>query len=320
MLPLYMKDGVQKIKATPVHQYIPQSYANAQQAVYMGKTLAEITNMTPFTRGQYVPVLVSNKGHSKARYSKRQPSLGDTHARRSQSRHMVNIPRNSKASFEGARTGAMVFGNPSYGIFHSRNEQPQQPQDEIVVGTEGWADYTWNKTTGVITYVQRGKTTVNTVQPGTTQHATITRNITNWAPAAGSATGGSASGSAAGGGAAGGATGGTPRKQDGSIDWTRLFEIAVGGAPAIISAAMPGAGTTTTGTDVTLTTTQGSAAPSYYNPTYGQSSVSPVLVVGVAAVAIGGLIFLTRSKSKPATVSNPRKRRKSSKRRRRGRK
>ena len=168
MLPLYMKNGKEQIRTTSVHQYIPKSYPDAQQAVYMGKTLAEITNMTPFTRGQYVPVLVTNKGHAQARYSQRKPRISDTHARRQTSRHMVNIPRNAKASFEGARTGSMVFGNPSYG--------------EVVTGTEGWATYFWDKNTGTITYDDPATGGRKVISPNTASHSAIVSAVGTWTP------------------------------------------------------------------------------------------------------------------------------------------
>jgi hypothetical protein len=293
MLPLYMKDGVQKIKTAPVHQYIPQSYTDAQQAVYMGKTLAEITNMTPFTRGQYVPVLVTNKGQSQARYSKRKPSVADTHARRSKSRHMVNIPRNSKASFEGARTGSMVFGNPSYG--------------EVVSGTEGWANYKWDKATGIITYTEIASGNTGTIQPNTAQHTAVV-NAVSWTPTSTGSTGTTSGGQQQGG-----------QSQGSGFNWNQLATDIFSNLPGIITAGQ-GGGTQTTGADVPMTTTTTtSGVPSYMqgNGVYGQSKgMSVGTMVAIAGGVIGALIFLPRIiRAVNPPKSNPRRRRRSSKRR-----
>ena len=294
MLPLYMKNGVEQIKTSSVHQYIPKSYSNAQEAVYMGKTLAEITNMTPFTRGQYVPVLVTNKGQSHARYSKRKPSVEDTHARHLKSRHMVNIPRNSKASFEGARTGSMVFGNPSYG--------------EVVSGSEGWANYKWDKATGVITYTEIASGRTGTIQPNTSQHTAVVGAV-NWS-----------SGSTGSTGTASGAQPQGEESEGGGFNWNTLATDIFSNLPGIITASQ-GGGQQTTGTGVPMTTTTTtSGTPSYMQPNYGQSKGMGVgTMVAIAGGVIGAFIFLPRIiRAVNPPKSNPRKRRRSS--RRRGRK
>ena len=273
MLPLYMKNGKEQIRTASVHQYIPKSYPYAQQAVYMGKTLAEITNMTPFTRGQYVPVLVTNKGHTQARYSQRKPTIADTHARHQKSRHMVNIPRNSKASFEGARTGSMVFGNPSYG--------------EVVSGTEGWATYTWDKATGIITYTDPSSGAPKSVAPGTATHTAIVSAVNSkggWSPTA------SASG------AAGGAPSAGEEGQGGGFNWNTLFTTLAENAAPIITAVGGGGATA----DPTLTTTGAGMgpAPSYLAPSYNQSSASSFLSPGkialIVTVGLAAVIVLPR--------------------------
>ena len=101
MLPIYQKDGKPMIKAFDVHQFIPKSSPWAQQAPYVGGKLAAMTNMMPFTRGQYVPVH-TRIGHK-----------GATHAQtvegsKSASRQMYTRPEDHKASFEGS-----VFGSSS---------------------------------------------------------------------------------------------------------------------------------------------------------------------------------------------------------------
>jgi len=59
--------------------------------------------------------------------------------------------------------------------------------DVIVTGSEGWADYTWNKTTGVITFTKDGKS--YTVKSGTTSYNDITTaSDINWTPVAPQAT------------------------------------------------------------------------------------------------------------------------------------
>jgi hypothetical protein len=60
--------------------------------------------------------------------------------------------------------------------------------DVIVTGSEGWADYTWNKTTGVITYKVRSSGDTATVKSGTTSYNDITTKVTNWTPVAPQAT------------------------------------------------------------------------------------------------------------------------------------
>lgn len=110
MLPLYMQNGQQMIKSSPVHQYIPQSYPYARQATYMGKKIAQLTNMTPFTRGQYVPVLVPSTDASHSRVVKRGATHQDTLASRQAPRQMMKRPTESKTAFSGVRDAGMVFG------------------------------------------------------------------------------------------------------------------------------------------------------------------------------------------------------------------
>lgn len=110
MLPLYMKDGEEMIASTEVHQYIPQSTPYAREATYMGKRIAELTNMTPFTRGQYVPVLVPSADASHSRVAYRGATHQDTLAARQAPRQMMKRPTEEKTAFSGVRDAGMVFG------------------------------------------------------------------------------------------------------------------------------------------------------------------------------------------------------------------
>ena len=56
--------------------------------------------------------------------------------------------------------------------------------DEIVTGTDGWANYTWNKTKGVITFTKDSKS--YTVKQGSSNYTDITTKVKDWTPVASS--------------------------------------------------------------------------------------------------------------------------------------
>lgn len=59
MLPTYMRQGNVVIEG-PVTIPIPRSTALATFAPYRGEEIAQLNNMSPFTKGQYVPAVVGN--------------------------------------------------------------------------------------------------------------------------------------------------------------------------------------------------------------------------------------------------------------------
>lgn len=103
MLPIYHEDGKPMIAAFDVHQFIPKSSPWAQQAPYVGGKLAAMTNMMPFTKGQYVPVHV--------RIGQKEASYGQTvEGSHSPTRRMYNSPDDTSVSQK-----RNVFGTTSIG-------------------------------------------------------------------------------------------------------------------------------------------------------------------------------------------------------------
>ena len=191
MLPIYHKDGKPMIKAFDVHQFIPKSSPWAQQAPYVGGELAARTNMMPFTRGQFVPVVHTRIGHKGATYDQ------TVEGSKSESRQMYTRPEDHKASFEGSVFGSSSIadmiaaqtaaaGEAAHSAGQAAGEavgqavQPQKPWWEIaqeILGTAG------EVAPGIIEAVQGGK---KGSQPSYT-----TSNLT---PSASSSQGGSKGG------------------------------------------------------------------------------------------------------------------------------
>ena len=146
--------------------------------------------------------------------------------------------------------------------------------DEIVTGTDGWADYTWNMTTGVITYEKDGKT--YTVKDNTSQGKAITAAVLNWkvvsagSPSASTTTGTSTSNTS------------QNQETDGKSWWESAAEGIIGIWDPIPAYAPT---TTTPEADSVPSTTNGGATQS------GMPSwVLPVSIVG--GVSLIGLIVV----------------------------